>query len=72
MAQITGETVKRMARDIFDYEVSDADADSMAGTAGAMLTLARQLIGLGLDGIEPPFGYSNLFAEAAIQSKSKA
>jgi len=71
MAQITGETVKRMARDIFDYEISDADADSMAGTAGAMLTLARQLTGLGLDGIEPPFGFPNLVAEAIIQSKRR-
>ncbi len=72
MAQITGETVKRMAHDIFDYEISDADAESMAHTAGSMLTLARHLNTLGLSGIEPPFGYPNLNAEAAIQaSKGK-
>lgn len=71
MAQITGETVKRMARDIFDYEISDADAESMAHTAGAMLTLGRHLHTLGLSGIEPPFGYPNLNAEAAIQARNR-
>ena len=64
MAQITGETLKRMAHEIFDYEIADADADAMARTAGAMLTLSRQLTQLGLCGIEPPFGYPNLTAEA--------
>ena len=43
MAQITGETVRRMARDIFDYEIAEADAEAMAHTAGAMLTMARHL-----------------------------
>ncbi len=69
MAQITGDTVKRMARDLFDYEISDADAESMAHTAGAMLTLGRHLNTLGLSGIEPPFGYPNLNAAAAIQAR---
>ena len=41
MAQITGETVRRMARDIFDYEIAEADAEAMAHTAGAMLTMLR-------------------------------
>ena len=64
MAQITGETVKRMAKDIFDYDISDADANAMAHNAGAMLTLSRHLGALGLSGVEPAFGYPNLNAEA--------
>lgn len=71
MAQMTGETVKRMARDIFDYEISDEHAAALANTAGAMLTLARHLNTLGLSGIEPPFGYPNLNAEAAIQLRNR-
>ena len=65
MAQITGETVKRMARDIFDYEIADADAEAMAHTAGAMLTMARHLAQLGTSSMEVPFGYPNLIAEAS-------
>ncbi|HSR58818.1 MAG TPA: hypothetical protein VLL57_11540 [Candidatus Binataceae bacterium] len=65
MAQITGEIVRMMARDLFDYEISPADADSIAHTAGAMMTLARHLGTLGLSGVEVPFGYPNLTAEAA-------
>jgi len=71
MAQITGETVRQMAKDIFDYEISEADAHAMAHTAGAMLTLSRHLGSLGLSGIEPPFGYPNLNAEAAKLSGRK-
>jgi len=65
MAQLTGETVKKMAREIFDYDISDHDAHAVANTAGAMLTLSRQLGALPLSGIGPAFGYANLIAEAA-------
>jgi hypothetical protein len=71
MAQLTAQTVKQMARDIFDYEISDADAHSLANTSGAMLTLSRHLGSLGLSGIQPPFGYPNLNAEAT-QLKKKS
>jgi hypothetical protein len=64
MAPMNGDTVKRMARDIFDYEISDSDANAMANSTGAILTLSRHLGNLGLSGIEPPFGYANLLAEA--------
>lgn len=72
MAQLTGETVKTMVREIFDYEITDHDAHSVANTAGAMLTLSRQLGALPLSGIGPAFGYANLNAEAAHLNAKKA
>ena len=72
MAQLTGEIVKQIAREIFDYEISDHDAHSVANTAGAMLTLSRHLGALPLSGIGPAFGYANLNAEAAHLNAKKA
>lgn len=71
MAQLTAETMRRLAREIFDYELEDGDAHGLANTSGAMLTMSRHLGTLGLDGIQPPFGYPNLTAEAS-QLKKKA
>jgi hypothetical protein len=71
MAQLTGETVKKIAREIFDYEISDHDAQSVANTAGSMLTLSRHLDELPLSGIGPAFGYANLIAEAAHLNAKK-
>jgi hypothetical protein len=72
MAQLTGQTVKQMAWEMFDYEISDHDAQTVANTAGAMLTLSRHLGALPLSGIGPAFGYANLNAEAAHLSAKKA
>ena len=72
MAQLTGDTVKNIASEIFDYEISDHDAHSVANTDGAMLTLARQLGALPLSGIGPAFGYLNLNAEAAHLNAKKS
>jgi hypothetical protein len=72
MAQLTNETVRTIAREVFDYEISERDAHSVANTAGAMLTLARQLGELPLSGIGPAFGYTNLNAEAAHLNATKA
>ncbi len=72
MAQLTGDTVKKIAREVFDYEISDHDAPSVANTDGAMLTLARQLGALPLSGIGPAFGYLNLNAEAAHLNARKS
>jgi hypothetical protein len=71
MPILTGETVKQVLRDLYGYEISDDDARAIANGAGAMLTMARQFSALGLDGIEPPFGYPNLLAEAARLSGEK-
>ncbi len=66
MAQLSGETVKNLAREIFDYEITDHDARSVASVAGAMLTLSpsarRQRFALRSG---PAFGFANLNAEAA-------
>jgi hypothetical protein len=70
MPLVTGETVKLVMRDLYGYEVSDADA--IAHSAGAMLTLAGHLRSIGLIGIEPPFGYPVLLAEAARFAKDKS
>lgn len=72
MAQLTSESVKQLAREIFDYEISDHDARSVASTAGAMLTLSRQLGTLPLSGIGPAFGFPDLNAEAAHLNAKKA
>ena len=72
MAQLSGETVKKIAREIFDYEISDHDAHTVANIAGATLTLSRHLGTLPLSGIGPAFGYANLGAEAAHLNARKA
>jgi len=72
MPLITGETVQRVMRDLYGYEISDADANAIAHSAGAMLTLAGHLPSIGLGGIEPPFGYPVLLAEATRLAKSKS
>jgi len=72
MPMVTAETVKQVLRDLYGYEISDADAHSIARGAGAMLTLAGHLGSIGLAGIEPPFGYPVLLAEATRTSKNKS
>jgi hypothetical protein len=65
MAQLTAETVKRTALEIYGYELSDTDAAAIARSAGPMLSMAQHLVTLVRDGIEPPFGYPVLTAESA-------
>jgi hypothetical protein len=71
MPLVTPETVKRVLKDLYGYEIDDAAATPVANTAGAMLTLAEQLGSLGLDEIEPPFGYANLMTEAMRNAAKK-
>ena len=71
MPLVTHETVKQVLRDLYGYEISDADANSIAQSAGAMLTLAGHLGSIGLAGIEPPFGYPVLNSEAARLNKNE-
>jgi hypothetical protein len=72
MPLVTGETVKQVLHDLYGYEVSDADAHAIAQGAGAMLTLAGSLGSLDLTGIEPPFGYAVMTAEATRLTKIKS
>ncbi len=72
MAQMTAETIRRLARENFDYEIGPEVAEAMAGSIGALLAMTGQFLALGLDGIEPAFGYSNLVREAeALAGKAK-
>jgi len=71
MAQLTGETVKQLASEVFGYQISDRHAESAANTSGAMLSLSRQLGALPLSGIGPAFDYANLVAEAAHFNREK-
>ena len=72
MPLVTGQTVNQVRRDLYGYEISDAGADAIAHSAGAMLTLAGHLGAIGLAGIEPPFGYPVLLAEATRVAKARS
>jgi hypothetical protein len=64
MAELTPETMMRVAREFFDYPMSPETAAAVAKVADAMLADARRLSALGLEGVEPPFSYATLVAEA--------
>lgn len=64
MTELTPETVMRVAREFYDYPMSPETAAVVAKVAEAMLTDARRLSALGLEGVEPPFSYATLVAEA--------
>jgi hypothetical protein len=71
MPLVTPETVKRVLKDVYDYEISDEAAIPIANTAGAMISLAHNLDALGLDQVEPPFGFPNLMAGAMLIAAKK-
>jgi hypothetical protein len=64
MPLVTPETVKQVLKDLYDYEISEEAAGPVANTAGAMISQAHNLDSLGLDDLEPPFGFPNLMAGA--------
>jgi hypothetical protein len=64
MAKLTANTAKAMARELYGYELSDESAAEVANAAGAMITRSRRLGSLDLSGVQPPFGYPTLLAEA--------
>jgi len=65
MARLNGPTVKALALELFDYKFSDDDAASVAHIVGAMANYSRRLHAIGLAGLQPPFGYATMRAEAA-------
>jgi hypothetical protein len=71
MPLVTPETVKRVLKDVYGYDISDDAAGPVANTAGAMITLAENLGSLGLEAVEPPFGYANLMTEAMRAASKK-
>lgn len=64
MAKLTPQTVKAMAQELYGYELTDEAAVAVANAAGAMVTHSRRLGSLDLSGVQPPFGYPTLLAEA--------
>ncbi len=71
MAQVTAEMIKWTAREMHAYEISDREANTLAATIGALLTLSRQLRDIGLSSLEPPLGYPTLCAEAERLAKGE-
>jgi len=69
MPLLTAETVVRVLKDVYGYEIADDRANIVANTAGSMISLAQNLDSLGLEEVEPPFGFANLMAEALRNAK---
>jgi hypothetical protein len=68
--KLTAKTAQAMARELYGYELSDESAQEVAAAAGAMITRSRKLGNLDLSGVQPPFGYPTLIAEAERIRKS--
>lgn len=64
MARVTGEAVKLLAHQLYDYNVSDDVAEAVAHMVGATASYARRLESLNITGLQPPFGYPALIAQA--------
>jgi hypothetical protein len=65
MARLTPEAVKMIARQLYDYEMSDDSAATVAHMVGAMATYSKRMDTIKIAGLQPPFGYPTLIAEAA-------
>jgi hypothetical protein len=64
MAKFSAATVQLLARELYDCEFSDESAAAVAHVIGAMASYSRRLHGIGLMGLQSPFGYPTLQAEA--------
>ena len=64
MALLNAPTVRALALELFDYQLSEDAAASVAHIVGAMASYSRRLHGIGLGGVQPPFGYPFILAEA--------
>ena len=60
--RVSPESVKAIAREVYDYELTDDAAASVARVLGAMTSGLRRLEVP--DGLQPPFDYQALEAEA--------
>jgi hypothetical protein len=70
MARLTGPAVKMLAQQLYDYDLSDEAAEAVAHMVGAMAAYSRRLEALNLTGLQPPFGYPTLIAEAERRCRS--
>jgi hypothetical protein len=65
MAGATKETIKQVLREFYNYSVSDDEAASLAAALNVMLSEVEALTNLDVSGLEFPFGYEVLIAEAS-------
>src|SRR5579864_9348687 len=72
MAWLTPDTLQKLARELYGYEMPIETAKSIVAGAGAMMSMSDHLDTLGLDAVEPPFGYPNLLAEASRMRPRKS
>jgi hypothetical protein len=70
MSRLTAEAVKVLAQQLYDYSLSDDAAETVAHMVGAMATYSRRLNVLKPGGLQPPFGYPTLIAEAERSLRS--
>jgi hypothetical protein len=70
MPRVTGEAMKILARQLYDYDLSDDAAKAVAHMIGAMATYSRRLEMLNLSGLQQPYGYPTLLAEAERSLRS--
>jgi hypothetical protein len=64
MARINPATLQLIARELYDYELTDDAANSVAHMIGAVSRHAQKLRTPALTGLQPPIGYPTLLAEA--------
>jgi hypothetical protein len=66
MPRLTAQAVKMLAQQLYDYELADEAAETVAHMVGAMATYSRRLESANLTGLQPPFGYPVLIAGAQL------
>jgi hypothetical protein len=73
MGRLTPETVRMLARELYDDALADDAAASVSHLVGATISNSRRLDSLELGGLQPPLGYPTLLAEAGriISRKSR-
>lgn len=64
MPKLGPETVKAMAKELYGYEMPDDAAAAAAKSPVGIAAGSRRLDDAGLSGVQPPFGYPVLLAEA--------
>lgn len=64
MAKLTPQTVKAMVHELYGYKLTDEAAVAVANAAGSRVMKSRRFGGIDLRGVQPPFGYPTLLAEA--------
>jgi hypothetical protein len=62
--KLSGEVVERLARALFDYQMTETDCDAVAGRAGPTIKTWHSIALRHLAPIDPPFDFSLVCAEA--------